>query len=183
MPEQAITAAPDLHPARRMGLGWMLIATWFGAGLAPQAPGTAGSAASLVLWAPVVLLDVPWWARLALALAVFLIGIPAASKAVAAKGAQDPQCVVVDEVAGMGMTLVLAAPHWVSLVVGFAAFRLCDVWKPWPISVADQRLKGGFGAMADDLLAGMLALVLVQIVLLVILPRFGVVLPVSGAAS
>jgi phosphatidylglycerophosphatase A len=161
---------PSVHPARRMPLVWMLVATFFGAGLSPKAPGTVGSVASLVLWAPVVLLDLHWGVRLALALGIFLIGIPAASSAVAVGGKQDPQHVVVDEVAGMGMTLVLASPHWTSVVVGLLAFRLCDIWKPWPISVADEKLKGGFGAMADDLLAGMLALVLVELAEAYVMP-------------
>ncbi len=160
-----------------MPLHWMLVATFFGAGWAKKAPGTVGSLASLVVWAPVVLFDLPWWQRLAITLAIFAIGIPAASSAVRAWGKEDPQHVVIDEVAGMGMTLVLAAPHWGSLVVGFLAFRLFDIWKPWPVSVVDARVKGGFGAMFDDLLAGVYALALAYCVQRFALPALGVVLP------
>lgn len=160
--------APKLAP--RLAL---VIATWFGAGLSPRAPGTMGSLASLVLWAPLVLLQTSWWARLLVALVVFLVGTLASNAIIKAGGKEDPQIIVIDEVAGMGVTLALAANGWLSLLLGFALFRLFDIWKPWPVRLADRKVKGGFGVMLDDVLAGLYALpclVLVERLLLPLLP-------------
>ncbi len=155
----------------------MLLATWFGSGLSPKAPGTMGTIASMVLWAPLVMLDTPWWARVVAVVVVFVVGVAASNAVVASRG-EDPQLIVIDEVAGMGITLILASSSWLSLVVGFALFRLFDIWKPWPVRWADRQVKGGLGVMLDDVLAGVYAfgfLVLFERVLFVtladVLPR------------
>jgi phosphatidylglycerophosphatase A len=135
----------------------MALATWFGAGLSPKAPGTVGSAASLVLWAPLVLLDTPLLARAFAVVAVFAFGVIAAQKVVEVRG-DDPQVVVIDEVAGMGVSLLLAPASPWSLLAGFVLFRLFDIAKPWPVSWADRRVGGGLGVMLDDILAGAYAL-------------------------
>lgn len=147
---------------------WVWIATFFGAGLAPVAPGTVGSVASFVIWAPVVLLGVPWWARLGLVAVIFLLGIPACARASSAFSTDDPKQAVIDEVAGQGLTLLFAAAHPVNLVAGFALFRLFDVVKPWPIRWVDRNVHGGLGVMLDDLVAGAFALAL-----LLLLERYG----------
>jgi phosphatidylglycerophosphatase A len=152
-PVPAAVPAPGRTPPLALA-----VATWFGAGLSPRAPGTVGSLASLVLWAPLVLFESAWWVRLLVALAVFAVGTLAAQAIVKSKGAEDPQIVVVDEVAGMGCTLLFAANGWASLALGFALFRLFDIWKPWPVRWADRKVKGGFGVMLDDVLAGLYAL-------------------------
>lgn len=149
---------PSEDPApRTRGLAFWY-ATFFGSGLSPKAPGTVGSAASFVLWAPVVLLELPWWARLLLVAFVFLTGIPASTRTQQIMQKEDPGAIVIDEVAGQGLALLLAGPSVASLVAGFALFRLFDIAKPWPVSAAD-RVGGGFGVMADDLVAGGYALV------------------------
>jgi phosphatidylglycerophosphatase A len=135
----------------------MAIATFFGSGLSPKAPGTMGTLASMVLWAPMVLWDTPWWARVAAVVVVFVVGVVASNAVVAHKG-EDPQLIVIDEVAGMGLTLIVASPSWLTLVVGFLCFRLFDIWKPWPVRWADKQVKGGLGVMLDDILAGVYAL-------------------------
>jgi phosphatidylglycerophosphatase A len=145
----------------------MALATWFGAGLSPKAPGTVGSAASLVLWAPMVLLDTPILARLFAVLAVFAVGVAASQKVVDVRG-EDPQIVVIDEVAGMGVTLLLAPASPWSLVVGFVLFRIFDITKPWPVSWADQRVGGGLGVMLDDIVAGVYALLVFVVAVAVI---------------
>ena len=152
--------APPAKSTPNKSAPWiaMVVATWFGTGLSPKAPGTAGSLGSLVLWAPLVLLETTWWVRLLATLAVFAVGTIASNAIVKAKGAEDPQIIVVDEVAGMGVTLLLGAHGWISLAVGFVLFRVFDIWKPWPVRVADRKVKGGFGVMLDDVLAGVYAL-------------------------
>lgn len=137
---------------------WVALATFFGAGRSPIAPGTVGSAASFVLWGPVVLLDAPLWARGLLVALVFALGIPACSRAVHAFGREDPKQAVIDEVAGQGLALLVAPAQPMQLLVCFLLFRLFDVWKPWPISVIDRRVHGGLGIMLDDMVAGLFAL-------------------------
>jgi phosphatidylglycerophosphatase A len=152
-------APPAINPVQKSApFLAMAIATWFGTGLSPKAPGTVGSLGSLVLWAPLVLLETTWWVRLLATLAVFAIGTLASNAIVKAKGAEDPQIIVVDEVAGMGVTLLFAGNGWVSLAMGFVLFRIFDIWKPWPVRLADRNVKGGFGVMLDDVLAGVYAL-------------------------
>lgn len=146
-----------------------ILATWFGSGLSPKAPGTAGSVASLVLWAPLVLLDTSWWVRLLVTVAVFVVGTWASEAMVKVRG-EDPQLVVIDEVAGMGVTLLLAGAGWPQLVLGFLCFRLFDIWKPWPVRVADAKIGGGFGVMFDDVLAGVYALLVLTLIERQVLP-------------
>lgn len=152
--------APSSTPrvSSRAPRGALVVATFFGAGLSPKAPGTVGSLASLVLWAPLVIFDTAWWVRALVTVAVFVVGTLASAAVVKAQGCSDPQSVVIDEVAGMGVTL-LAAHGWLSLLLGFALFRFFDIYKPWPVRLADRRVKGGFGVMLDDVLAGLYALV------------------------
>ncbi len=150
----------------------MAVATWFGSGLSPTAPGTVGSLASLVLWAPLVLLEAPSWARLLAVVVVFVVGVVASDRVCAVRG-EDPQIIVIDEVAGMGITLLCVGPSVAALVVGFACFRLFDISKPWPVSWADQKIHGGLGVMLDDVLAGVYALLLTTIVVRYALPLLG----------
>ncbi len=138
------------HPAT-------LAATWFGAGLLPRAPGTWGSAAALpfawvLVWAggPRLLL--------AAAAACFLVGWWAAAVYVRRTGVDDPGEVVIDEVAGQWLVLAAAPLHPLAYLVGFALFRLFDVWKPWPVSWADRTIGGGLGVMVDDILAALYGL-------------------------
>lgn len=135
------------------------VATFFGSGLAPGMPGTVGSLASLLVWAPLVWFEVPWWVRLVAAVAFFAIGVPATARTAKALGKDDPKEVVIDEVVGQGLALLLAASSVLSLVVGFALFRFFDILKPWPVSWADRR-HDAVGVMLDDVLAGLYALAL-----------------------
>lgn len=161
----AISSSPGKPP-------WlaMVVATWFGAGLSPKAPGTVGSLASLILWAPLIHWETTWWVRLLATLAVFAVGTLASNAIVKAKGAEDPQIVVVDEVAGMGVALLLAGHGWISLAIGFVLFRIFDIWKPWPVRWADRTVKGGFGVMLDDVLAGLYAFACLVLVERYVLP-------------
>lgn len=132
----------------------VFVATGFGVGRVPKAPGTAGSVLGLLLWWPVGSLSL---AGYGLCLAVALgVGIVVAGRAAQALGLSDPPMVVWDEVVGMGFTL-LGAPRtaW-SLLLGFALFRLFDIVKPAPIRRL-ERLPGGYGIMLDDVLAGVYA--------------------------
>ena len=126
-----------------------LLASGLGSGLSPVAPGTAGSLLALVLAIPI--LSGPAWALAVAALGATLIGLWAIPRA---GGVDDPGWVVIDEVAGMWITLLgLGAFSWTGLAGGFALFRLLDIWKPGPVGWADRQ-HGAFGVMADDVIAG-----------------------------
>jgi phosphatidylglycerophosphatase A len=75
----------------------------------------------------------------------------------------DQGALVWDEVIGMWITLAAAPAPWWWMLVGFALFRLFDIWKPWPVSWADRRVHGGLGVMLDDVLAGVYALIVLQL--------------------
>jgi phosphatidylglycerophosphatase A len=78
-------------------------------------------------------------------------------------GVQDHGALVWDEVVAMWLTLLAAPRGWPWMVAGFALFRLFDIWKPWPVRWADRRVHGGLGVMLDDVLAGLYALVVLQL--------------------
>ena len=98
---------------------------------------------------------------------MFCVGWWASSEYVRWAGVEDPSAVVIDEVAGQWLALVLADPHlWWTWAIGFAAFRLFDIVKPWPVSWADRTLHGGLGVMLDDVLAGLYGVVVLAAILL-----------------
>jgi phosphatidylglycerophosphatase A len=133
----------------------LLIATVGGVGHAPFAPGTAASAVTalgLGLAAP----SPP--TVIVFALAVVFVGTWAAHDAERTLGGKDPGAIVIDEVAGMALSVVAFPPTPAVLLAGFALFRVFDVVKPYPAN-ALQRLRGGVGVMIDDVVAGFYALV------------------------
>jgi phosphatidylglycerophosphatase A len=129
-----------------------LIATWFGAGLVPLAPGTVGSLAALPIY--VVLQPIGLDAVALAALLATGVGIWAADRVAKARGLHDPQIVVVDEVAGQLITLLGARPDWRWIACGFVLFRLLDVWKPWPARQAERIHPAGWAIVLDDVFAG-----------------------------
>jgi phosphatidylglycerophosphatase A len=134
-----------------------LVATSLGAGLVPVAPGHSGTLMALLL---VLGLDsVGAWAFGLGLFVVTALGTVAAEIWCTATGVDDDQRIVVDEVAGYMLTVVLVRRTLVALVVGFVVFRVLDVWKPGPVRRVDERVGGGLGVMADDLVAGLIGAV------------------------
>lgn len=131
----------------------LTIATGFGAGYSPVAPGTAGSLAAIVIAFLLRHYAEPWH----FALAAALLAIPAVWAAGAAAqivGRKDPGIVVVDEVIGQWIALAGAtAIDWKSCLAAFLLFRLFDIWKPAPVRQLEA-LPGGIGINADDAMAG-----------------------------
>jgi phosphatidylglycerophosphatase A len=137
----------------------LLIATGLGVGLAPVAPGTVASAATIVL-----LLLVPF-SRPALAafiVVVTIAGTWAAGRAERMLGEKDPGAIVIDEVAGMALSVLAFPLTPFVLLAGFVLFRVFDVVKP-PPAWQSQRLHGGVGVMVDDLIAGVYALLVLAL--------------------
>lgn len=129
-----------------------LIATWFGVGLMPIASGTWGSLAAL----PVAWLVDLYAGRTGLLVAlgvVFATGTWASEVIVRRAAAQDPGLIVIDEVAGMFLTLAFAPLTWWGFAIAFVAFRAADIIKPFPANWCDANVHGGFGVMLDDLVA------------------------------
>ncbi len=139
------------HPAE-------LIATWFGVGLSPIAPGTCASLVALpIAWAIRATSGDP---GLAVALMlVFAVGCWAAGAVAADSGVQDPAAIVIDEIAGQWLVLLATPLEPIAWLLAFVLFRLFDIWKPWPVNWADRHVKGGFGIMLDDVLAAGYALI------------------------
>jgi len=137
------------------------LASGFGVGLAPKAPGTVGSIVALLPW--LALRELPLPAYLAAVLLTFAVGVWAASQVIAQLKVDDPGVVVLDEWVGLWLALTLAPPGWLWPLLGLVLFRLFDIVKPWPVSWADTHLSGGFGAMFDDALAGVYAFLALQL--------------------
>lgn len=137
------------------------IAFGFGSGLSPVAPGTAGTLAAI----PAYLLMSPlhWPHYLGLVLAFTLLGIWACERTSRDLGAKDPSAIVWDEWVGFFVTMLAAPSGWLWILAGFVLFRLFDIWKPWPVRLADRRVGGGLGIMLDDLIAGAMAGVLIAL--------------------
>lgn len=145
-----------------------ILATFFGVGYSPRAPGTAGSLAALPL-AFACAYFAGAWGVLAAATAVFFIGA-AACREVLKHTDHDPGFIVIDEVAGQLVSLLPIANLlrresglWWLCFLGFALFRLFDITKPWPANWADRKIRSAWGVMLDDIFAAMWACVALSI--------------------
>ena len=145
----------------------VLLVTWFGSGLVPKARGTSGTLAALP-FAWIIQMQLGVEALLAASVIAFFIGWWASNRYMRlAHRYDDPGEIVIDEVAAMWLTIAAMPLMWLGpdeelvaqlYVAAFLAFRFFDILKPWPISVIDRRMKGGFGVMFDDTAAAILAL-------------------------
>ena len=132
-----------------------LLATWFGCGYAPKAPGTAGALGAIVVAIPLWrLAGFSGWEFGALSTIALWPAIRVSGIVARESGLKDPQIVVVDEVLGTWLTLAGATRiSWVSLGLAFLLFRVFDIWKPPPVRQT-ERLPGGAGIVLDDMVAG-----------------------------
>ena len=143
-----------------------LVAFGFGAGLAPWAPGTAGTLVALPAWALLCWLPLPLY--LALVAGLFAFGVWICGRSASLLGIHDSPGIVFDEIVGFLVTAaplvpvmgITEGPAWAWLIAAFALFRFFDIVKPWPIKKLDVSVHGGFGIMLDDLVAGIYAAVL-----------------------
>ena len=149
---------------------WAWVAgTFFGAGRIKPGPGTWGSVAALLLWCAAAYLPavrheptlLPWLTA-AGALLALAIGIPAGTIVAREAGVEDPQFVVIDEVAGQWIALIACPVDWKHLLLALALFRVFDIFKPPPARQLED-LHGGWGIMVDDVAAGLYALLVLQL--------------------
>lgn len=123
----------------------------FGAGLAPLAPGTAGTLVGVVLdWA---IRNLGFAARFGVVLVLFLAGVWICGESARRLQEHDHPGIVLDEVVGYMAAMLVAPPGWIWMLCGFFLFRAFDILKPWPIRDLDHRITGGLGIMLDDILA------------------------------
>ena len=152
-----------------------LFLTFFGAGLSPKAPGTVGTLASLPVGLA-ILYYMGMETLFMVTLAITVIGIFEINKYEQETGTHDQQHIVIDEAAGMWLSLIIAYSTAITMnypyvdilaiVFSFAAFRLFDIWKPSTIGWIDREVKGGLGVMMDDVLAGIAGGLLTALILM-----------------
>lgn len=141
----------------------------FGSGLSPVVPGTCGTVVAGALY--LLIAQLPLWLYGAITLISIPVGNYLCGYASKTLGVHDHKGIVWDEFTGFWITL-FAVPcvteqgiNWPLLAVAFVLFRFFDMVKPWPISVADKKIHGGFGIMLDDILAGVFAWVVLYLLM------------------
>ena len=155
------------NPGSRAPIWATLVATFFGIGYMRPGPGTWASAATTLLWAALVHslpANTRIFVNIGLVVFVILIGIPAATRVARACSSKDPSFVVVDEVAGQLIAFIAVPASWKTLLAGLILFRVFDILKPPPVRQL-ERLPEGTGIVLDDVAAGILALVVMQLLL------------------
>ena len=135
------------------------LATGFGSGLSPFAPGTAGSIVGLIIFLPI--LNMPFFFQLGFVIASFFLGVWITARAATQIAIKDPPEIVFDEFVGIWVAL-LGITNLFLVIPAFVLFRILDIFKPWPISYFDRNLEGGWGIMLDDLAAGVIVFFLMQ---------------------
>lgn len=138
------------------------LAFGFGSGLAPFAPGTFGTLIAIPPYLLMQNLSLPIY--LVLVAIVCLTGIWICDKSSKVLGVHDHSGIVWDEFAGFFISMIAAPSGWMWIAVGFVLFRVFDIWKPWPISWLDKKVEGGLGIMIDDIVAGIYALICLQLI-------------------
>ena len=142
---------------------FLFIATGFGSGWLPKAPGTWGSLAGVLLW--LGLRQLPPASYAAALAALFVVGTAAAGAAEKILDQGDPGAVVIDEIVGQLIALALVPAHPLTAAAGFAHFRFFDILKPFPVGWLDRHIHGGLGIMLDDVAAGACACLCLHTVL------------------
>jgi phosphatidylglycerophosphatase A len=142
------------------------LAFGMGSGLAPKAPGTFGTVAGVVIYWFIADWSLLWYSSFILVTA--LLGIWICGAASRQLKVHDHPGIVWDEFVGYWITMWAVPVDWVWILAGFVVFRVFDIAKPWPISVLDKKVGGGFGIMVDDVLAGVFACVTLHIALAVV---------------
>jgi len=141
----------------------VFLATGFYTGNIPFAPGTFGSLFGLPICFILAELKIIQAIVCTVLFIFFAIWISKNAERLLKKS--DPGCIVIDEIAGMVVTLIGLPFNLTTAVIGFIFFRILDILKPFPIRILDNRISGGFGVVADDVAAGIIANLLLRIII------------------
>jgi phosphatidylglycerophosphatase A len=139
----------------------LLLATYFNIGKFPKAPGTFATLATIPLWW--ALCQAGPFVYMIVTLILFPIGVMAAQAYENQSSTHDSKEIVIDEVVGFLITMTWLPMTWQSVVFGFVIFRFLDIVKPPPIRQLDRRVPGGFGVMLDDVVAGIIGSIIMQL--------------------
>ncbi len=139
------------------------LAFGFGSGLSPKAPGTIGTMVAIPIYILFSYLTLVSYVILLIIL--IILSFYVAGKSAQLLGVHDHGGIVIDEICGYLVTMMLAPVTWQAIIAGFILFRIFDIFKPWPIKFLDQRIAGGIGIVVDDLMAGIYALLSLQLIL------------------
>lgn len=140
----------------------LFVATGFNIGNIPFAPGTFGSILGLALC--FVLAELKFAVAVVCLLLFIALAVRIAAEAEKLLKKKDPGCIVIDEIAGMAVTLVGLPFNLTTALIGFIIFRFLDISKPFPIRVLDKRVSGGVGIVIDDVVAGIFANLLLRLI-------------------
>ena len=141
-----------------------ILATFFGVGFFPLAPGTLASLIVVILY-KFFLCDLSWSVYLLIILCLFFIGVFVSTQYSTELGETDPRKIVIDEACGQLIVLFQMPTSWFLLLLGFFLFRLFDIIKPYPIRKIEN-LRKGWGIMLDDVLAAFYTIIIIRIFLL-----------------
>lgn len=138
------------------------IAFGFGSGASPVMPGTMGTVVGIFFF--ITMADATFWNYLSILLVFFAVGVWLCGSTASDLKVHDHPGIVWDEIVGYLITMIGLPLSWPWILAGFIAFRLFDIFKPWPIKWIDEKVQGGWGIMLDDVLAGIYALIILQFV-------------------
>ena len=135
----------------------------FGSGASPVVPGTMGTVIAIPIY--LVAFPLPSILYILLTLVMFAVGVWLCEKTSHALGVHDHPSIVWDEIVGYMITMYAAPAGWMWVLIGFVLFRIFDIVKPWPVSLADQKISNGFGIMLDDVLAAVYAWIVMHLLI------------------
>ena len=141
------------------------IALGFGSGLFKKGPGTAGSLAAIPIF--YLLLNLPSLLQWLFVITLFFVGLYSSNKVIAVIDQKDPSFIVIDEIVAVLFLFILIPTNIQFLAFAFILFRIFDIFKPFPISWAENYFKGAFGIMMDDIVAALLSLLVIRLILYV----------------
>ncbi len=138
------------------------LATFFSIGKFPKAPGTAATLATIPIW--YLLAQTGPLIYMIVTLLLVPVGILAAQAYEGHSQKHDSKEIVIDEVVGFLITMTWLPITWQSCILGFFIFRFLDIVKPWPIGLLDRKVQGGVGVMIDDIAAGLIGSLILQVI-------------------
>ena len=155
---------PTAIPPRLLKNPIHLLSLGFGSGLSPIAPGTMGTLVAIPMYW--LIADLGLSTYLLITLFAMILGVYLCGATARALGVHDHGGIVWDEIVGYFITMATVPANWVWIVTGFVLFRFFDILKPWPIRRVDRQVAGGLGIMLDDIMAGIYAWLVLQLIML-----------------